>query len=247
MNKIFILVGLVFTSLFSFSQCTPLVQYADSTFGIWPDTVDNLPHAAINTPYETTLHLKAPNSIEDLDIVLPIAVGINSLEIEDITGMPAGFTYACDNNDCSWGSGDHGCFTISGTPTQLGTYTLDIKTRGHATVPFVGDTVYTFSGYQFVVDETLGYQLKSASFFVEQNYPNPFHFGTQIKYHTTKAQRVVLEVYNLLGEVVYSAIQDAGVGAQVFNLNLELNAGNYFYNITTPDDSKVMKMTVVTP
>jgi hypothetical protein len=70
-------------------------------------------------------------------------------------------------------------------------------------------------------------------FSLEQNYPNPFNPTTVIKYTLPSEGRVVLTVYNLVGEVIgtlVNGVQSAGVKS------VEWNSGNYpsgiyFYRI----------------
>ena len=66
-----------------------------------------------------------------------------------------------------------------------------------------------------------------------QNYPNPFNPITTIKYDLPKESRVVLSVFNILGEKVITLvdqIQKAGTYKNTFNGN-NLASGVYFYRI----------------
>ena len=59
-------------------SCTPGANYADSTYGVWPDTVINFPFATVSNPYSTDLNFKVPSTITaDLD---PTVAGVVSAQ-----------------------------------------------------------------------------------------------------------------------------------------------------------------------
>jgi hypothetical protein len=76
-------------------------------------------------------------------------------------------------------------------------------------------------------------------FALEQNYPNPFNPSTKIKFSLATDSKVTLKVFNLLGEVITTLINEersAGqyemtFSPQLFELNL--NSGIYFYQLET--------------
>ena len=47
------------------SPCIPDASYQDEEFGLWPDTIENLPLAYLDVYYETHVQIKAPSSIID--------------------------------------------------------------------------------------------------------------------------------------------------------------------------------------
>jgi len=75
--------------------------------------------------------------------------------------------------------------------------------------------------------------LLSMSFSLSQNYPNPFNPSTVISYSIPKTLSVKLEVYNVLGKIVGTLVnetQDAGVYSISFNAK-DLSSGVYYYTI----------------
>lgn len=77
------------------AQCTPLEAYADSTFGLWPDSIPFLeqgPMAGVD--YQTQIDLKT-----FVDTVVPNPLGgtvnikIDAFKILSITGQPEGFEW----------------------------------------------------------------------------------------------------------------------------------------------------------
>jgi spore coat protein A len=88
---------------------------------------------------------------------------------------------------------------------------------------------------------------KPASFMLEQNYPNPFNPSTTIRFQIPDDMRVVLKLYNNLGQEVQTLI-DANAPAGVHTVKLDaknLASGVYFYRIQAGEYTAVKKMTLL--
>jgi hypothetical protein len=74
------------------------------------------------------------------------------------------------------------------------------------------------------------------SFKLEQNYPNPFNPSTTIKFELAKTTRISLKIYNLLGELVTTLIDNelkaSGTHTTTFDAR-SLTSGVYFYKLET--------------
>lgn len=75
--------------------CTPNTAYADSSFGIWPDTTTNLPCAFGNqATYEAIIDLK---TLSDTTLAVEgfgeITAYISAFRIFSVTGLPPNFSY----------------------------------------------------------------------------------------------------------------------------------------------------------
>jgi len=80
-----------------------------------------------------------------------------------------------------------------------------------------------------------------------QNYPNPFNPVTTIKYSIPNSERVVLKVYNILGQEVATLVneeQRAGVYELKFDAS-NLASGVYFYKLQAGKFIDVKKMMLV--
>ncbi len=76
------------------------------------------------------------------------------------------------------------------------------------------------------------------------NYPNPFNPTTNIKYNVSKQSHVALRVYDVLGRVVKTLVNDMQSPGQytvTFNAN-NLASGIYFYRLEAGDFVKTKKL-----
>jgi hypothetical protein len=86
---------------------------------------------------------------------------------------------------------------------------------------------------------------------LQQNYPNPFNPSTVISYNLPVSGKVVLKIYDILGNEVLTLVnmvQTAGGHQVVFNTqqttsrSTELASGIYFYTLTSGSYSETKKM-----
>jgi len=89
-------------------------------------------------------------------------------------------------------------------------------------------------------------------FEIYQNYPNPFNPETNIHYQIPKESKVVLKIYNILGQEVKTLVDEikpAGFYSVKWNarndFGRELASGIYFYRISAGDFNKTMKLILI--
>lgn len=133
------------------AQCTPGANYADSTYGVWPDTIQNFPIATQSVLYTTDLNFKVPSDAGDVD---PNYAGytIDHFVVNSVTGLPPGMNYSCNISNCTYAGGANGCAQITGTCTTPGVYNITIDLT--ATVIIFTQPVdvdQTFTGYKIAV------------------------------------------------------------------------------------------------
>lgn len=208
----------------SIAQCTPGANFSDSLFGAWPDTTQNLPGAAANVPYATTLNFKVPLNASDVN---PILTGtIQSFVVNNVTGLPAGLSYACNNSSCTFNGGTTGCAQISGIATILGTYPVTIEVTGNINIGFgvVIPAPYVFSGYRIIVG-TAGIEED-----VEGNLtlaPNPVQENLSVNGLNSTDE---IAIYSIAGELL---IAKKGNGTSTMDINCaELTKGIYILKCT---------------
>jgi len=85
------------------------------------------------------------------------------------------------------------------------------------------------------------------NFNLYNNYPNPFNPNTIIKFDVSKSQQVVIKVYNMLGEVVTTLVNE---NLSPGSYNVEFNSfsmasGMYFYRLETDGFTATKRMVLV--
>ncbi len=114
--------------------CMPNMQYADSTAGVYPKPYD----AATNTGVGITeCAVIGQNFQFNLTVVIndSLTIGtasypLDSIVINQVTGLPIGLTYNCDPSNCHFLKNTLSCASIYGTPTAAnapGPYDMVIK------------------------------------------------------------------------------------------------------------------------
>ena len=79
---------------------------------------------------------------------------------------------------------------------------------------------------------------------LEQNYPNPFNPSTTIKFSIPKKSTVKLTIYNQLGELIQTLVNEeksTGTYEIAFN-GQDLVSGIYFYRLNAGDFVETKKM-----
>ncbi|NOX38413.1 MAG: T9SS type A sorting domain-containing protein [Calditrichaeota bacterium] len=91
-----------------------------------------------------------------------------------------------------------------------------------------------------------------STYHLAQNYPNPFNPTTTIQYTLPKAGKVILKIYNSLGQVVRTLVEEhqpAGRYTVQWNgrddFGRQMPAGIYFYRLKAGQFEQVRKMVLV--
>ncbi len=130
------------------------------------------------------------------------------------------------------------------------------NTGGGATVP-----IYDIYGNLRIDDDVIdrgavegGYEVNGihelplvTNFVLKQNYPNPFNPSTVIGYEISASGKVVLDVFNILGQKVATLVNEnkpAGVYEVRFSA-AELPGGVYIYRLQFGNNSSVRKMVLL--
>jgi hypothetical protein len=229
----FAAIGLLAWS-FEAQSCIPGANFVDSTFGVWPDTVQNLPPAVVNAFYSTDLNFKAPADAGDVP-GSPASGAIESFTVSSVAGLPSGVNYSCNAPNCTYVGGDNGCANVYGTPTQTGVFNITISIDAQVNVGFGIIIPYSqsFSGYKIVVG-TAG--VITGIMEPLHAFPNPSNDITTVE--GLNGTRLTLN--NLNGqELLVESIE----GLSTADLNLtNLNAGVYFINVYGEQGVETIRM-----
>ena len=126
-----------------------------------------------------------------------------------------------------------------------GDHTVYLSSNSYIEFPIISNTGNRFD-LAFAEDNS-NENTEPYSYSLTQNYPNPFNPSTTIQYTIADAQRVELNVYDLLGRQVQTLVNDVqnpGSYNVMFNAQ-NLSSGIYFYKLTAGSFSEVKKMTLV--
>lgn len=80
-----------------------------------------------------------------------------------------------------------------------------------------------------------------------QNFPNPFNPATILSYKINQSGFVTLKVYNLVGQVVATLVndyQEVGTYSKQFDAS-NLSAGIYLYKLQVNNFTSVKRMTLI--
>ena len=268
--------SLLFTLLFSLSltvlaqqsPCVPDASLQDSTFGLWPDTIQNLPIAQLDTYYEEHIQIKTPATVGEvmgdpyeIDVLgFPVNIApleIDSIKLVGVNGLPSVMSTYLSNSDSVFMGNDIACVTLFGTPgvDELGTHDISLIIDGWINVSVIGTvSLYeqlgdyeTIDGYRLVVQSEMVSinENNNLSFSVYQNSPNPFSNRTSIEFNSTNEGEYLFSVVNLLGEVQDHRIINANYGSNKIDVDASaLSSGIYFYTLSNAQGMITKKMII---
>lgn len=130
------------------------------------------------------------------------------------------------------------------TPVGL----IDMVTLGPEVTAWAtgtGDTVYYY--HRILTDVREHPQATPREFSLAQNYPNPFNPGTTIRFDLPRSSRVVLKVYNLLGQEMSTLVNEqlpAGTHTVQWDGTGRAN-GAYLYELSVDGSVNTRKMLLV--
>jgi hypothetical protein len=118
-----------------------------------------------------------------------------------------------------------------------------LKTGGTDGLP-VGDP-YWFNGITGI-QQSKGQVPNQFALF--NNYPNPFNPSTTIKFNIAQAGNVSLKIYNVMGQLVRTVIDNSFKASGAFEYSVKmdnLTSGIYFYTLTQGNQSLTKKMVLL--
>lgn len=248
MKKALLILALGSAGLQAAAQCVPNPLYADSVFGVWPDTTENFVPGVVGVFYSDTLNLIVPVSAHDIDPVYPEIVSIDSVHFTGATGLPPGLSVNCNSQtsaSCTYLPTMLGCGLLEGTPTTAGVYPITLDVLGW--INFFGpqSVPLSFDGYEIVITENTTGVLEAsvAGLGAVHNVPNPFAGRTSIEFTLPRGGDAKVRVFNLLGEEIWNhnVTGKAGVNKVVFESG-DLQDGVYLYKVQSGKDTFTGRM-----
>lgn len=138
------------------AQCTPDTSITEP--GFYPSGED-LPCVERGVQLDTAIQLLNFDTVNVADFGVPFNIDavVNWVRVDDIQGLPSGFTWSCSPPNCTFPGGTYGCISISGTTNDpVGEYPLvisatidaDAGTFGNQQIQGTTDDI----GYNFVLN-----------------------------------------------------------------------------------------------
>ena len=96
----------------------------------------------------------------------------------------------------------------------------------------------------FKYTNSIEVEFVTLKYYLARNFPNPFNPSTLITYSIPEASNVVLKVYNVLGKLMTTLVNE-NKEAGIYTVNFDaagLSDGIYFYKIQAGNFVKTMKM-----
>jgi len=245
-------------------NCTPDATFQDSLPGVYP-----LPFDEATNPTGGITDSACFN--KDFQFVFTAVVGdslafgpsvyvLDSLKITGITGLPEGFSYACDNPTCTFYQNEIGCAAIFGKATNsadIGSHDLIISATIYTSglgipLSFPNPLLYPGHFYLFVLEEndpdctvfTGAFEVAS-EFESVRNLPNPFSGRTTIEIQSRGSGDYQMQVSDLLGRVVHTRSVPIAEGLNKIEFDgSRLPEGMYLYTLSNGKSQVTRKMSI---
>ena len=236
---------LYFCAIFLFSaqvfaqSCTPGANFADSTYGILPDTTNNFPPAMVDVAYSEDINFKVPSEVTaDVtggDPALDAFIGspIESFKVTSVDGLPPGYDHACNVSTCEYLGGENGCANVFGTCSVAGIYAVTINVEGVIMVvlfPGLPPTPVTqpisFGGYRIDVGTAGNIENIIAPITVA---PNPANESISVYGITSSMEATDIAIVNVEGKVVLNQMIENSTDFK-FDLS-HVQSGIYFVKV----------------
>ena len=247
------------------SPCEPQASLQDSTFGLWPDTTQNLPLAVKEVYYEEHIQIKTPNTvgevmgdpfyIEEFPIINIAPFNIDSIKLVDVEGLPESMSAYLSQADSIFDGNAVACVTLYGTPTadEVGQYDIVLNIDGWITVFGATLSLYgalgdyeKIEGYKLIVQSSASIgEGENTTFTLSQNAPNPFSNITTIELYSKDYSNYDFLIVDLMGKVVHNETINAVVGLNTIEVDASsFETGMYFYSIRNGQDVLTKKMII---
>ncbi len=223
-----LIAGLLLTAQLS-AQCTPDPACLD-TLQPGEYCPQDFPPLLLNVAYDEVITFILALEFEHNGTIYTL----DSIAVDSLRNIPPGLTYS--SSATGYVPDSAYCSQLAGTPTQAGEFPIAFYLE-----PFVDFGSGPVSLGQFMDDTSVvvtvydptGIEPQQADQFrILPIVPNPYTEITRISFYTPYQDRVSLQVYNILGKLMYKETQSASSGEHQFVFNgSELLPGTYFYRV----------------
>ena len=212
------------------------MQIIDGVVSLTPfvagyDTLTAFPNAMTGELYETVVGVRIPT---DTSFVYDLGTGpqmfegvvIDIISINDVVGIPDGFSWECVPENCSWTGGEYGCIRFfSDGPVDaslVGAYPLNVLLDVEATYETFGLVIPVditvddlLNYYALVIEESQGSSISEIStnnFGLIGAFPNPAKDYFTIQYSNNNAEKIDVKLYDILGNIIMTEESVSTIG-----------------------------------
>jgi len=214
----------------AYSQCTPDNVNCRDTLLPGEICPAILPDAYVGVAYHQTVTILPPPTATILDV----GVTIYKIQVDTVSNLPPGISYETSATDMYPGTAY--CVLLSGNPSMTGEFMLSIAVTPYILlldsiiqVPsMVNDTSVKFTVYEHMGFEST-HADRSDDIIIR---PNPFSETMQLVCVSDEYYPVKLNVFDYLGNLIYTETADAMPGRIIFRFTgADLNPGCYIFSI----------------
>lgn len=273
MKKIYLLLSILFAINVGKAQVPTCsldpVFLAMTKNGVWPDSATNFMSGTVGVPYIQNLTVKVPlDTIQTLKFCFNRVVVSTPSNVANYNlppGLLLGTSTSAVQNGTINGSASfkfpgnaNNCASIYGTPTQAGSYTLQLLTETYATFttgncpasPNVngGTKLNTTLLDYYIINISPPAGINESVLtktFDLKNQPNPFTGKTNISFNVKDKSKAGIKVYDVLGKEIFTDTFDTNFGANNYEFDgSKLNSGIHFYTISYKNYSETKRMVI---
>lgn len=192
MKRASILLALLLSAAFAWSQCTP--QAFSGPGFLLPDTTDALHPVNPLQYYYNEITTYVPTTA----IISGFQIPIDSAGYESISGLPQGMTIAVNSPNGYWPAGTNGCFVLMGQPSfsASGDYKVKVSFKIHG---LGNSTILHFEYRLTVVDSTIA-GLPAVD---SHNEPSFFTSPTHLVIRTVRPEQSEVSMHDIQGRLVF--------------------------------------------
>jgi hypothetical protein len=237
--KIFTTVICILISVFVNGQCVPDTSVTHNVPGNYPST---LPHALTGVPYQTVIQVKV--------LTDTLTLVVDSITIDNVSGLPTGFAYTCTPASCHFPAGSDACVSITGSApsvSMVGSYPIVVNTTVYGKVGgFPYNQGQDFTNYEIVIDlNTATGILDKNTFTVGQTMPNPARNFAVLPVTTGHPDVISISITNLIGKNVFSNTVSLQKGKTNIPLDLHsMDPGIYIYSVSNGESTITRRLII---
>ena len=228
MKKTLLTLALAFAFIGAQAQCTPDAQF--TLPGIYPDSATGMPNAFVGQSYNEVITVIAPLDTSGLYNGVVIPATVITIELIDVTGLPASFSYDCTPSNCTFDGGSTACAVLSSpspTASEIGLHQIVMYTTTMLDVgifiPYAQSDTIDYYYIEVSNATSVVNQFNDFTFELKDIYPNPVNDNARIQFVSGHSTAVVFTVFNHLGE----KIEERNIAASRGINNIEINANDY--------------------